>query len=1147
MFDIVKYFNSFEKYQHICDEISKHNNSCILNTATNIQKLLILNLFQKYNKTIVVVYPNIYEATIAYEDYLELGEAEKISFFPVEDLVASELIASSNTYRLDRIKTLFKVINGIPQIIVTTPEGLTRNIINKQKLKDSVMNLQIGNIYKRDDLIKGLVTRGYQKASIVDVPGTFSVRGSVIDIYAINNESPIRIDFFDDEIENIKEFDVSTQRSVKSIKNTYIYPFYDILYKEEDIPEIKNRIVKTLGLNEKTLSLQEQIDNYYNLDQLYLYLPLIDEHTQVITELIEDKCLIFSNIHKILEKEKQNYSELFEYMSDNKITLNSDFFKNTLEIIHSNNKNVFFESFSTLYEEIKCSYTVDLESSNNIDYTNYLTHMIEEFNLNQEKTYIITHYDQSKLKLISDLLENNNIKYIYAEDETKIKKDNINLVVSSNSLGYVDYGLGIEVVTPKQFARGKIYKTSKYQKEINKTVQIYNKEDLVIGDFVVHQDYGIGKYLGIKTIENKKIKNDYLIIEYAENGKLYIPVEKVYRLQKYIGSFDKNPKLTKLNTKEWEKKKARVKEKLIQIAKDLIKTQAKRELMQGFVYQKDSPEQLAFENDFEYTETLDQIKAVEEIKKDMESTRPVDRLICGDVGFGKTEVALRIAFKAVDNGKQVAVLAPTTVLSRQHYYTFKERCEKYGIRVELLNRFIDKKDTDKVIEGLKKGYVDIVIGTHKLLSDNVKFKDLGLLVIDEEQRFGVTHKEKIKQLKANIDVISMSATPIPRTLQMSLSGLKEMSLIETPPVNRKSVQTYVLKTNESVIREAIYREMARGGQVFYLLNKIAKLDSIASKVKRLVPKAHVGIIHGQMQKDDIEEVLNDFLDKKYDVLVCTTIVETGIDIPNANTLIIEQADHLGLAQLYQIRGRVGRSEQVAYAYLMYDNDLTLSDVAQKRLNAIKEFTSLGSGYKIAMRDLSIRGAGDILGSEQSGFIDDIGVDLYMQMLEEAVNEQKGIIKEEEKTFNFDLSISKTIDNTYVDEDILKIAMHQEISKIFTKEQAEAVIQEFTDRYGKVYDSLKVYIYSKYLETLLKKKGIERYKTTDKTVELNFDEEHTAKIPYIYFLKTAKTIAPMWNYEYKHKKIHITICISEDNKLYGKNSYIYKLIEFMENL
>ena len=1147
MFDITKLFNTIEKYQTVSDQIISKNNSCILNAANNIQKLLVLNIFNKTNETIVVVYPNIYEATIAYEDYLELSEADKISFFPVEDLIASELIASSNTYRLDRIKTLFKLLKNIPQIVITTPEGLTRNIVNKDKLKRSVINLKVNDIYNRDQLIKHLISRGYQKVSIVDVPGTFSVRGSIIDIFAINNEEPIRIDFFDDEIESVRKFDVSTQRSIASLKETYIYPFYDVLYDEEEKELIKIRLIENLGLNQKTLNICDQIDNYKNLDQLYLYIPFIDPNNQLLTDLINNKYLMFSNIQKILEKEKQNYTEIFEYMSVNKITLKSDFFKNTLEIIQTNNKNVFFESFSALFEEITCDNILDLQSSNNIDYTNYLIHMIEEFNLNKNKTYIITHYDENKLKLIKDLLENNNITYICSSDETKIKKEKINLVISENALGFIDYELNLEIVTPKQFARGKIYKTSKYQKAINKTVQIYNKEELQIGDFVVHQDYGIGKYLGIKTLENNKIKNDYLIIEYAENGKLYIPVEKVYRLQKYIGSFDKNPKLTKLNTKEWEKKKTRVKEKLIQIAKDLIKTQAKRELMKGFIYQKDSPEQIAFENDFEYNETIDQIKAVEEIKKDMESTRPVDRLICGDVGFGKTEVALRIAFKAVDNGKQVAVLAPTTVLSRQHYFTFKERCEKYGIRIELLNRFIGKKETENIIENLKKGYVDIVIGTHKLLSDNIKFKDLGLLVIDEEQRFGVVHKEKIKKIKANVDVISMSATPIPRTLQMSLSGLKEMSLIETPPINRKSVQTYVLKTNESVIREAIYREMARKGQVFYLLNKIIKLEEIASKVKKLVPKAHVGIIHGKMDKDEIEDVLNDFLDKKYDVLVCTTIIETGIDIPNANTLIVEQADHLGLAQLYQIRGRVGRSEQVAYAYLMYDSDLTLSDVAQKRLNAIKEFTSLGSGYKIAMRDLSIRGAGDILGSEQSGFIDDIGVDLYMQMLEEAVNEEKGIVKEEESTKVFDLSISKTIDSNYVDEDILKIAMHQEISKIFTKEQAENVIQEFTDRYGKVYDSLKVYIYSKYLETLLKKNGIEKYKTSESLVELNFDQEHTEKIPYIYFLKTAKSIAPTWDYQYKNKKIFISIKITEKNKLYCPNSYIYQLIEFMENL
>ena len=1147
MFDIIKYFNNTSKYQNILEKVTVSKNTCLYNCASNIQKLFSLELFNKTKTTTFIVYPNIYEATIAYEDYLELTEAEKISFFPVEELVASELVASSNEYRLQRIKTLFKLVNNIPCIVITTPEGITRNVVNKNRLIDSVINLKTKQVYKRDELIKDLVIRGYQKVSFVETMGTYSVRGSVVDIYAINSNDPIRIDFFDDEIENIKTFDISTQRSNNKLEEVDIYPFYELLYYEDEIERIKKDILGKIGLNERTLKVIENIENHNNLDQLYLYLPYIDSNYQNICDLVNNKYLILSNLQKIIEKENQNYSELYEYISENKITLENDFLKRTLEIIHSNNKNVFFESFNALYEEIACDYRASVESSNNIDYTNYLMHMIEEFKLNNKKTYIVTHYYESKLKLIKDLLDNNNVEYICVDKEEKIKSNKIKLVIANNALGYIDYELKTEIITPKQFAKGKIYKISKYQQETNKTVQIYNKEDLIVGDYVVHQDYGIGKYLGIKTIENKKVKNDYLIIEYAENGKLYIPVEKVCRLQKYLGSFDKVPKLTKLNTKEWEKKKAKVKEKLIQIAKDLIKTQAKRELLKGYIYKKDSEEQLAFESDFEYTETLDQIRAIEDVKKDMESEQPVDRLICGDVGFGKTEVALRAAFKAVDNGKQVALLAPTTVLSRQHYYTFKERCEKYGIRVELLNRFIEKKDAKIVLEGLEKGYVDIVIGTHRILSDDIIFKNLGMLIIDEEQRFGVLHKEKIKQLKANIDVISMSATPIPRTLQMSLSGLKEMSLIETPPINRKSVQTYVLKSNDSVIREAIYREMARGGQVFYLLNKIAKLDSLAAKIKKIVPKANVAIIHGRMDKEDIEEVLNDFLDKKYDVLVCTTIVETGIDIPNANTLIVEQADHLGLAQLYQIRGRVGRSEKIAYAYLMYDSDLLLSDVAQKRLNAIKEFTSLGSGYKIAMRDLSIRGAGDILGSEQSGFIDDIGVDLYMQMLEEAINEQKGIMPNKENEKIYDLSVSKTIDDSYVDEDLLKITMHQEISKIFTKEQVINLIAEFTDRYGRVNNHLKVYIYSKYLETLLKKKGIERYKTNQYNVELNFDEEHTSKIPYIYFLKTAKEIAPMWKYEYKQKRIYITININENNSLYSDNSYIYQLIHFMEKL
>lgn len=1144
MFDYLEYIYNNHKYNSVIEKINNNNLICLNNASSNIQKLLALQLFKKNKKNIILVYPNIYEASIAYEDLLELLDEDCIGFYPTEELVASELVASSDNYRLDRIKTIFNAINNVPQIVITTTEGLTRNVMSIERFKKSLIQLHKGNIYNRDILIKDLYISGYKRKSLVETKGTFSIRGSVIDVFPINYDFPVRIDFFDDEIETIKTFDVATQRSLSSLNQILIFPFYEIIYKDEEINNIIEKITSYQKNNEHIENIIQHITNRENIDQLYLFLPYIDEQYMPFINLFNEKILIFSNIQKIIDKETINYNELFEYASSIDFKLKIEFFKSVKEFIKGDHKTLFFESFNTKFEDLEINEYIDLETNDNVEYNNYLNELIEEFKIVKNKTYIVTHYDAPKLKLIEELLLNNNIKYY---KENQIIQNQVNLVISENALGFNDYGLNVEIITPKQFAKNKIYRKTKYYKESNQSIQVYSKDELSIGDYVVHKDYGIGIYKGIKIIENRTVKNDYLMIEYADNGKLYVPVEKIYVLQKYLGSFDTVPKLTKLNTKEWEKKKSKVKEKLIIIAKELIETQAKREQLKGYIYNKDSEEQLKFENDFDFIETEDQIKAIEDVKKDMESSRPLDRLICGDVGFGKTEVAMRAAFKAVDNGKQVLLLAPTTVLTRQHYYTFKERFEKYGVRVELLNRFVDQKTSKVVLDGLTRGYVDIVIGTHRLLSDDIKPKNLGLLIIDEEQRFGVLHKEKIKKLKANVDVLSLSATPIPRTLQMSLSGLKEMSLIETPPVNRKSVQTYVLKTNDSVIREAIYREMARGGQTFYLLNKIAKLDSIKSKIKRLVPKAHVGIIHGKMDKEDIENVLNDFLDKKYDVLICTTIIETGIDIPNANTLIIEEADHLGLAQLYQIRGRVGRSKQIAYAYLMYNSDLTLTDVAAKRLNAIKEFTSLGSGYKVAMRDLSIRGAGDILGSEQSGFINDIGVELYLQMLEDTINKEKGKKDEIEEMKAFDMNISKTIDSNYVEDDSIKIYMHQAISKIFTKEQANNLLNEFNDRFGIVTKELKNYIYGKYLETLLKQKGVEKYKVNEKNVELNFDVEHTQNIRYIYFLKVAKQIAPKWMYEYKNQRIYITIPITSDNNLKSQNSYIYQLMEFMEKM
>ena len=1153
MFSVNNYISNLDKYQKVAENIIKSNNSCLLNSSTNIQKLIITDLFHKTHKTIIVVYPNIYQATIAYSDYLLLTEAENISFFPVEDLVASELIATGNTYRLERIKTIYKLLNNIPQIVITSTDGLIRNLMNVDALKKAIFDLSVNDTISRDKLIENLVNRGYQKVSYVESAGTFSVRGSIVDIYSINTKKPCRIEFFDDEIESIKLFDVSTQRSTKKLNNIAIYPFYDIYYSQEEIKNIKERIKQDYVDEERLEKLFNQIDNYTNLDLLYLYLPYFDPHYDFFTNLVFDKYLVFSNLTQILEKENILMQELNKYCEESKIIVKKDFFPNILNIIQNNNKNVIFENFGVKNNDVAIDYLTDLRTSNNIDYNNYLLHMIDEYKVNP-KTYVITHYDDAKLKLITDLLDSNNCQYHNCSLDNKVTKGDINILVSDNALGFIDYELNLEIITPKEYAKGKIYrlkKDSQYE-----TLDIYSKEDLMIGDYVVHIDYGIGRYQGIKTIENKGIKKDYLTIEYADTGRLYVPVDKIDRIKKYLSSFDKVPNLNKINGKEWTKKKAKIKEKLEKIAKDLIQIQAQRAMQEGFVYKKDSDMQQFVENDFAFDETIDQIRAINEVKKDMESNYPVDRLICGDVGFGKTEVALRAAFKAVDNGMQVAILAPTTILSRQHYYTFKERLEKYGVRVELLNRFTQPKQVKNILEGLKSGYVDILIGTHRILSDDIIFKKLGMLVIDEEQRFGVAIKEKIKAIKANIDILYLSATPIPRTLQMSLSGLRDMSLIETPPINRKSIQTYVLKYSEAVIREAIYREMSRNGQVFYLLNKIEKLDLIKTKIEKLVPFAKTCIIHGQMDKEDIENVLTDFLDYKYDVLVCTTIIETGMDIPNVNTLIIEQADHLGLAQLYQIRGRVGRSDELAYAYLMYDNESKLTDVAKKRLNAIKEFTTLGSGYKIAMRDLSIRGAGDILGSEQSGFIDDIGIDLYIEMLDEAIQAEKGIKTIEKEEIQYDLLLPKTVDNKYVDDDVVKIAIHEEINKIYSKEEAINVEKDFIDRFGKLSNELKVYIYSKYLETLLKQNDIEQYKKLESSILLVFSETRSEKIKNIIESKI-QSINKTWvlmdlnRYSRRYKtsfykaKLAITIPIKKEDE--NNYSYIYDIINFFELL
>lgn len=1121
---------------------NKQQNIYITECAPTISRMYACKMYQEKGENIVYVTSTIYEASKAYEALCDMIGTDNVSFFPAEEFISSELVATSEAFRLSRMLTIHNILENNKKIIVTNTEGLTRQLMNKSDLKSSILKIKRNDIFNRNSLIEELVIRGYKKVSLTSSSGTFSVRGSLIDVFPINENTAYRISFFDDEIETIKSINIDTQMSINKVELLEIFPINEVFYKKSSIEEIKNKILKENSLTDRIKMVLESIENYENLDQLYMYLPYITNNYQPFFSLFNNEVIIFEDYQSSLIHEEAMLTEIAEYFTSRSLKAPKNFFIELKDTLYTSRLNIFTNLFNASLNNIKLDFHYSANTTNCFEYNNNIRLMLEDIKASSNKTILVTHIDEKKLSFIEETFKTNSIEFKKVIDIKELNQKGVYLAVSENIYGFEDLTGQLLVITPNEFAPGKIAKSSKYKKLLKDSVKIYSKEELNPGDYVVHQEYGIGRYVGIKTREIRNTLNDYLCVEYAGDSSLYIPVENIYVLEKYIASKDKLPKLNNLNSKEWEKKKNRIKEKTKEVAKQLIKVQAERDLKEGYIYNSDTLEQLEFENDFIFEATSDQLKAIEDVKRDMESTRPLDRLICGDVGFGKTEVAMRAAFKAVDNGKQVAYLAPTTVLTRQHYYSFKERFEKFGVRVELLNRFIPMSQQKEILKGLKNGYVDIVIGTHRILSNDICFKDLGLLIIDEEQRFGVEAKEKIKIMKSMVDVLTLTATPIPRTLQMALSGLRDLSLIETAPVNRLPIQTYVLESNDSVIREAINRELGRGGQVFYLLNRITELDIIRKKVLKLVPRAKVGCIHGKMDKDDIEDELIRFLDRQYDVLICTTIIETGIDIPNANTLIIERADILGLSQLYQIRGRVGRSDKIAYAYLMYDKNKVITENAVKRLEAIKEFTELGSGYKIAMRDLAIRGSGDILGSEQSGYIDAIGMDLYMKLLNESIEEEKGIKKEEEPLRKYNLSISRHVEESYTGADSIRIDIHKEIGKIKSRDQINMLINEYTDRYGNLDEDVLLYMEEKYLEHLLKVNGVESFKETETEVMFNFDEEKSSKTNLQKIFELSVKLKLRYKFDYRNKRIIVKLNPKDTSK-----SYIYGLVKFLENL
>ena len=803
-------------------------------------------------------------------------------------------------------------------------------------------------------------------------------------------------------------------------------------------------------------------------------------------------------------------------------------------------KEIYISSIDNYLYDLKLKRVMNFESSDVSNYEgNYewLKNDLEKYVI-KKRTVIICFKNSVNLKRFCDYLDSDNI---IKTSENNIINNKINLIVKNIDNGFIFNNYIV-------LSENNLFKNSDVKKYKNKYKvgnKVKNLIDITKGDYIVHEEYGIGIYDEICTILKNGFKKDYIKLIYAGGDILYVPVEKIDRISKFSGKEGVFPRLNKLGTDEWKKRKTKIKGKIEEIAQNILKVSAEREALKGYAFSEDDENQTMFDSQFEFTETADQIKAIDQIKKEMQKVKPMDMLLCGDVGFGKTEVAFRAMFKAVNDGKQVAYLCPTTILSSQQYNNALKRFSKFPVNIALLNRFTPLKEERQILENLQNGKIDILFGTHRILSKDVVFKDIGLLVIDEEQRFGVKHKETIKQYKSNIDVLTLSATPIPRTLQMSMTGIRGLALIETPPSQRFPIQTYVLAENKNVIKDAIYKELSRNGQTFLLYNKVKNIEEQANEIRKLVPEARVQFAHGQMTKNQLEDIMVDFINYKYDVLICTTIIETGIDIPNVNTLIIIDADRFGLAQLYQIRGRIGRSNKIGYAYLMYDDKKVLNELAIKRLNTIKEFTELGSGFKIAMRDLSIRGAGDILGSEQSGFIDTIGIELYLKLLNEVVMELKGnkLEETEEKVeSNYLIDIDTHISNNYVSDDSLKIEIHKKINEIDSFSKMEQIKDELENRFGKISESMHIYMYEEWFEKIAQSLKIKNIRQIKNKITIELPIELTQKIDGEKLFVNIYKIHKNFKLSYKDNKIFVNFDISNLDK-----HFLIYLIEMLEML
>lgn len=1052
----------------------------------------IYNAFLKYHKGMVVIANSLYEANLLYNKLVNY--TDRVLFFPMDDFITSEAIAISPEFKSERIHTLNTLVRDSEYIVVTNLMGILRYLPTKDIWKKNIIFLEKGTSIERERLVHCLYDMGYERESIVSETGKLGVRGYVLDVFPIGEDNPVRIEFWGDEIDSIKYFDVESQLSLQEIEGIDIYPYTEFLLGEyKDNMERKQKYLKHYA--KEVSSLWDYVNRfmcfYYDYNQ-------IEEGYRLLRETIMN-----------YDKDNVNSSGIrTNYMYDLK------------DISFSN--EVFLMNFDNILASIKLN-REDRYVCGNVEHYNGNIELIKKdlskYLVHHKTVVICVDSEHSMTRILKYLDDIEIIK----TTESNVHVGKINIIVKEIDTGFILNDT--VVISSNDLFKGTEPK-KKYRNKFKLGTKIQDVSNISRGDYVVHEAHGIGIYDELKTIVKNGYKKDYIRLIYDGGDVLYIPVEKIDRITKFSGKEGISVRLDSLGSDRWQKRKARVRSRLEDIAANLIKVSAEREAMRGFAFSEDDESQVLFDSEFEYEETTDQLKAVQAIKSEMEKSKPMDMLLCGDVGYGKTEVAFRAIFKAVNDGKQVAYLCPTTILSNQQYKNALRRFASFPVNIALLNRFVDRKKQKQIIEDLKNGKIDILFGTHRILGNDISFKDLGLLVIDEEQRFGVTHKEKIKQYKSNIDVLTLSATPIPRTLQMSMTGIRSLALIETAPLQRLPIQTYVLGENRNVIKDALYKELSRGGQAFILYNHVDDIEKKMYELNELVPEAKMDFAHGQMSKTDLEDKMQAFIDHQFDVLVCTTIIETGIDIPNVNTLIIMDADHFGLSQLYQIRGRIGRSDKIGYAYLMYDNHKELNDIAIKRLNTIKEFTELGSGFKIAMRDLSIRGAGDILGSEQSGFIDTIGIELYLKMLKGAVDKMKGEYVEEEVDENLDnrslIDVDTHIGDDYIKDDDLKIAIHKRINEVDSMDKLEEVKAELEDRFGKITNNMEIYMYEEWFEKLASKLEIKHVKQTKTFIDMELSENVSSKVNGESLFMLSYEVSKNFKLKYKDNKIHIVL-------------------------